>query len=125
VIAGVASYILLNGIPRLLSIISGGRLAPPDLDLAERWAPRGSLEPPILRMFRARVASPEPPTELPADIGIPMYARTDLSASKADAEIHAAEVRYSMEEGVPVAPPSTPRDDVESAWSSRSSLSEV
>ncbi|KAJ3492690.1 hypothetical protein NLJ89_g11181 [Agrocybe chaxingu] len=37
VIAGIISYIVLNGIPLILKKISGGRIAPPEYDLAEEW----------------------------------------------------------------------------------------
>ncbi|KAF8804071.1 xanthine/uracil permease [Phlegmacium glaucopus] len=46
VIAGVLSYMVLNGIPLLLKKVSGGRLVPPDYDLAEEWVlPPGGIVP--------------------------------------------------------------------------------
>lgn len=55
VIAGILSYVLLNGIPWALRKATGGRLVPPDYDLAEQWsAPPGGLQPGWLRMLRQR-----------------------------------------------------------------------
>ncbi|KAF9530671.1 xanthine/uracil permease [Crepidotus variabilis] len=47
VIAGILSYILLNGIPLILKKVSGGRLVPADYELAEEWViPPGGITPP-------------------------------------------------------------------------------
>ena len=47
VIAGVISYMLLNGIPLALKKISGGRIVPPDIETAEKWViPPGGITPP-------------------------------------------------------------------------------
>jgi AGZA family xanthine/uracil permease-like MFS transporter len=53
VIAGVLSYLLLNAIPYLLKKVSGGRIVPPEYDLAEEWVvPPGGIVPPwILRLL--------------------------------------------------------------------------
>jgi len=49
VIAGILSYVLLNGIPLALRKLSGGRLAPDQYDLAEEWVvPPGGFAPPWL-----------------------------------------------------------------------------
>ncbi|KAJ7120103.1 xanthine/uracil permease [Mycena epipterygia] len=46
VIAGITSYLLLNGIPWLLMRISGGRIVPHSIDMAEEWVvPPGGLMP--------------------------------------------------------------------------------
>jgi len=46
VIAGVLSYMILNGIPLFLKKISKGRIVPPDYDLAEEWViPPGGIVP--------------------------------------------------------------------------------
>jgi len=46
VIAGVISYILLNGIPFFLRKISGGRIVPDNYENSERWViPPGSILP--------------------------------------------------------------------------------
>jgi AGZA family xanthine/uracil permease-like MFS transporter len=47
VIAGVISYMLLNGIPLALKKISDGRIVPHDFENAEKWViPPGGLTPP-------------------------------------------------------------------------------
>jgi len=46
VIAGVMSYIILNGFPVILKKVSGGRIIPPNYDAAEEWVvPPGGLVP--------------------------------------------------------------------------------
>lgn len=46
VIAGILSYIVLNGVPLLLAKVSGGRLLPPNYDASEEWTiPPGSILP--------------------------------------------------------------------------------
>ncbi|KAF9471479.1 xanthine/uracil permease [Pholiota conissans] len=47
VIAGILSYMLLNGVPLVLRKISGGRIVPPEYDMAEPWViPPGGIIPP-------------------------------------------------------------------------------
>jgi len=49
VIAGILSYILLNGIPLLIRKATGGRLVPADYDRSEVWViPPGGILPPWL-----------------------------------------------------------------------------
>ncbi|KAF8180856.1 purine transporter [Pholiota molesta] len=46
VIAGILSYMLLNGIPLVLKKISGGRIVPPEYEKAEPWViPPGGIVP--------------------------------------------------------------------------------
>ena len=46
VIAGIISYVLINGLAWLLSRVSQGRLAPPNYDQSEPWViPPGSIIP--------------------------------------------------------------------------------
>jgi AGZA family xanthine/uracil permease-like MFS transporter len=46
VIAGVISYILLNGTAMLLNKISGGRIVPPNYETSEEWViPPGGIIP--------------------------------------------------------------------------------
>ena len=55
VIAGVASYVLINGTAWLLLKISGGRIVPPSYDLAERWAvPPGGIIPGWIKYLMGR-----------------------------------------------------------------------
>ncbi|KAK0234664.1 hypothetical protein EDD85DRAFT_89518 [Armillaria nabsnona] len=50
VIAGVCSYILLNGIPWIIGKLTNGRLLPPTIDAAEEWViPPGGIIPPWIR----------------------------------------------------------------------------
>ena len=54
VIAGIISYILINGIAWALRKISGERLAPPNYDAAEPWViPPGSIIPAWMYVFRS------------------------------------------------------------------------
>ncbi|KAG9225487.1 hypothetical protein CCMSSC00406_0002990 [Pleurotus cornucopiae] len=58
VIAGILSYIVLNGIPLALKKISGGRIVPPNYDTAEEWSPpTGSLVP----IWILKIMGREPP----------------------------------------------------------------
>lgn len=55
VIAGVISYILLNGIPFFLRKISGGRIVPDNHENSERWViPPGSILPFWIRKLLGR-----------------------------------------------------------------------
>ncbi|KAH9939648.1 xanthine/uracil permease [Epithele typhae] len=55
VIAGVLSYVLLNGGAALLRTASGGRVLPPNYDLAERWAvPPGGIVPGWMKRLAGR-----------------------------------------------------------------------
>jgi len=53
VIAGVLSYLLINGIPYILKKVSNGRIIPPDYNLSEEWViPPGGVVPHwILRLL--------------------------------------------------------------------------
>jgi len=47
VIAGVLSYLLLNGIPLIIKKVSGGKITPAEYDAAEEWViPAGGMTPP-------------------------------------------------------------------------------
>jgi len=47
VIAGILTYMLLNGIPLIVKKISGGRVLPHEYETAEKWViPPGSFLPP-------------------------------------------------------------------------------
>ncbi|KAF9039131.1 xanthine/uracil permease [Panaeolus papilionaceus] len=64
VIAGIISYMLLNGIPLLIKKLSGGRIVPADIDQSEAWViPPGSIIPLWMRMLAAKATgqpAPEP-----------------------------------------------------------------
>ncbi|KAJ7647513.1 xanthine/uracil permease [Roridomyces roridus] len=47
VIAGIMSYLILNGIPWAISRFTDGRIVPPNIELSEEWTvPPGSILPP-------------------------------------------------------------------------------
>ena len=55
VIAGIATYLIINGPAWALRKISGGRIAPPNYDLAERWVvPPGGIVPGWVRALTGR-----------------------------------------------------------------------
>ncbi|KAF8896859.1 xanthine/uracil permease [Gymnopilus junonius] len=55
VIAGILSYILLNGIPLAIRKASGGRIVPNDYDMSEAWViPPGGILPPWLNKLLGR-----------------------------------------------------------------------
>jgi len=55
VIAGIISFILLNGIPWVLRKVSGDRIVPPTYDLAEPWViPPGSIIPGWIQYLMGR-----------------------------------------------------------------------
>ncbi|PPQ66694.1 hypothetical protein CVT26_009554 [Gymnopilus dilepis] len=90
VIAGIISYILLNGIPLAIRRATGGRLVPADYDRSEAWVipPGGILPPWVAKIF-----------------GIKRYESEDDSASaSASSSEHVDEKK---EEPVPekIAPP--------------------
>ncbi|KAJ3519069.1 hypothetical protein NM688_g9356 [Phlebia brevispora] len=55
VIAGIISYVLINGIAWLIRKISGDRFPPPNYDAAEPWViPPGSIVPGWMRFIAGR-----------------------------------------------------------------------
>ena len=67
VIAGIFSYILLNGTAWGLRKVSGGRIVPPNYDLAEKWVvPPGGITPGWVKALRR---GRNPPAEEPAQVG--------------------------------------------------------
>ncbi|KZV60374.1 hypothetical protein PENSPDRAFT_659606 [Peniophora sp. CONT] len=64
VIAGIGSYLVINGVPWLIKVITGGRIVPPTYGQAEPWVvPPGGFVPMwmqvIHRRFFARNAGPD------------------------------------------------------------------
>ncbi|KAF8966071.1 xanthine/uracil permease [Flammula alnicola] len=52
VIAGIISYMLLNGIPLLIKKLTGGRIVPHEYDIAEEWViPPGGIIPPWVYVY--------------------------------------------------------------------------
>ncbi|PFH49531.1 hypothetical protein AMATHDRAFT_62986 [Amanita thiersii Skay4041] len=66
VIAGVLSYVLLNGIPLILRKVTGGRIVPPNYEEAEEWVvPPGSIMP----LWILKLLGRRPDEEKVEDIG--------------------------------------------------------
>ncbi|KDQ57892.1 hypothetical protein JAAARDRAFT_34700 [Jaapia argillacea MUCL 33604] len=64
VIAGVLSYVILNGIPYVLRKVSGNRILPPTYDLAEHWGvPPGGMIPYWMRILTGKTNSTYPGSE--------------------------------------------------------------
>ena len=60
VIAGILSYVLLNGGAWLVRKLTCGAVEPPNYDLAERWAvPPGGIVPGWVRVLARRGRAPE------------------------------------------------------------------
>jgi AGZA family xanthine/uracil permease-like MFS transporter len=46
VIAGILSYLLLNGVPWIITRLTGGRIIPPNIEMSEEWViPPGGMIP--------------------------------------------------------------------------------
>jgi len=59
VIAGVASYILLNGIPLAIRKLTGDRIVPANLDAKEPWiVPPGGIVPIWIQKLTGRYVDP-------------------------------------------------------------------
>jgi len=58
-IAGVGSYLVLNGIPWALSRLSGGRIVPPSIHLAEEWVVPSNMAPYWIRKLTGSAYEPE------------------------------------------------------------------
>jgi len=70
VIAGVLSYIILNGTPLLLKKLSGGRIVPPNYADAEEWViPPGGILPYWIRKVLGRTGGEDTPREEKQEIG--------------------------------------------------------
>ncbi|KAJ7761721.1 hypothetical protein B0H16DRAFT_1809831 [Mycena metata] len=60
VIAGILSYLVLNGIPWIITRLSGGRIVPPSIKMSEKFiVPPGGLIPLWLRKLTGRVQEDE------------------------------------------------------------------
>lgn len=106
VIAGIFSYLILNGIPLVIRKLSGDRIVPANYDMSEPWTlPPGSILPPW--MYRLYGAARGRRTHVHADPDI-SDSRTDSLAEKAEKpETDANAVTTSCEMapvGVSIAP---------------------
>ncbi|KAI0776915.1 permease family-domain-containing protein [Trametes elegans] len=65
VIAGVLSYVLINGTASLLAKLSSGRITPPSYETAEKWAvPPGGIAPGWVKWMTGRQKSPSMASEI-------------------------------------------------------------
>lgn len=78
VIAGITSYMVINGIPLILKKISGGRIIPTNnYEAAERWEiPRGSLIPSWISKLHCENSASLDESEL-GDVGVQVAERDD------------------------------------------------
>ncbi|KAJ7188487.1 permease family-domain-containing protein [Mycena filopes] len=86
VIAGIMSYLVLNGIPWIITRLTSGRIVPPSIEMSEEWViPPGGILPYWLRKLTGRVEETE-------DTGVPLEVRgagssnedTDARSEKTD-----------------------------------------
>ncbi|KAJ7350272.1 permease family-domain-containing protein [Mycena albidolilacea] len=60
VIAGILSYLLLNGVPWIITRLTGGRIVPPNIEMSEEWViPPGGMIPLWIRKITGTVPEPE------------------------------------------------------------------
>ncbi|KAJ7209568.1 permease family-domain-containing protein [Mycena pura] len=86
VIAGIVSYFILNGIPWVITRLTGGRIVPPSIEMSEEWSvPPGGLIPVWIRKVMRTYK------EEPEDGGLPLEVRghgpsheTDERSEKTD-----------------------------------------
>ncbi|KAJ7119574.1 permease family-domain-containing protein [Mycena epipterygia] len=90
VIAGIISYLLLNGIPWLLKRISGGRIVPPNFEMSEEWViPPGGLMPYWMRKLTGKTYEADMPLEeRDQDGDTPTEKSESASMTDADASKH-------------------------------------
>ncbi|KAJ7039232.1 permease family-domain-containing protein [Mycena alexandri] len=68
VIAGILSYLVLNGIPWIITQLSGGRIVPPNIEMSEEFiVPPGGIIPFWLRKLTGRVQDDED-NEVPLEV---------------------------------------------------------
>ncbi|KAJ7244342.1 permease family-domain-containing protein [Mycena rebaudengoi] len=78
VIAGIMSYLVLNGIPWAITRLTEGRIVPPNTELSEEWVvPPGGIIPPWIR----KLTGTAPPQE---DNGTPLEVRAHGQAKDSD-----------------------------------------
>ncbi|KAJ6593685.1 permease family-domain-containing protein [Mycena capillaripes] len=78
VIAGIISYLVLNGIPWIITRLSGGRIVPPNIEMSEEWViPPGGMIPYWLRKLTGTVQEPE-------DTGVQLEVRGHAGSNETD-----------------------------------------
>ncbi|TFK66066.1 xanthine/uracil permease [Pluteus cervinus] len=96
VIAGVLSYVLLNGIPFLLKKVSGGRIVPPNYHEAEAWSPPpGGVIPVWVKVLQHYRSGREEAPEVDAKKLSPTASTTD-GASNTNEKLPGGAVSVDM-----------------------------
>jgi AGZA family xanthine/uracil permease-like MFS transporter len=91
VIAGILSYMILNGIPWAISKLSGGRIVPPNIEYSEEWVvPEGGIVPPWLNKILGRNTPHE---------DVAMHERPNESAHNVSVDARDHQSQASVEKG--------------------------
>ncbi|KAJ7668410.1 permease family-domain-containing protein [Mycena polygramma] len=78
VIAGIISYLGLNGIPWMISRLTGGRVVPPNIEMSEEWVvPPGGILPYWLRKLTGTIPEPD-------DTGVQLEVRGHAGSNETD-----------------------------------------
>jgi len=89
VIAGVASYILLNGIPLIIRRLSGGRIVPANYDAKEPWIiPPGGIVPVWIQKLTGRYVDPRHEIEMEQQHELEMHHRQDVVSMETVSQDH-------------------------------------
>ncbi|KAJ7675115.1 xanthine/uracil permease [Mycena rosella] len=92
VIAGIISYLVLNGIPWVITHLSGGRIVPPNIEMSEEWVvPPGGMIPFWMRRLMGRKLEEE-------DNGVPLEVREHGPSYDMDAQSEKTDDDPSMVE---------------------------
>ncbi|KAJ7874698.1 permease family-domain-containing protein [Mycena olivaceomarginata] len=88
VIAGILSYLLLNGVPWIITRLTGGRIIPPNIEMSEEWViPPGGMIPMWIRKITGTVPEPEENlggVQLEVRGGGPSHSNEDGRSEKTD-----------------------------------------
>nr|GAT57716.1 predicted protein [Mycena chlorophos] len=81
-IAGILTYLCLNGTTRIITIITRGRIVPPSIEYSEEWSvPPGGLIPVWLRKLAGSASTEEEPAE---ENGVPLEVREHDPSTEVD-----------------------------------------
>ncbi|KAF7298171.1 hypothetical protein HMN09_01038900 [Mycena chlorophos] len=81
-IAGILTYLCLNGTTRIITIITRGRIVPPSIEYSEEWSvPPGGLIPVWLRKLTRSASTEEEPAE---ENGVPLEVREHDPSTEVD-----------------------------------------
>jgi len=98
VIAGIISYVLLNGIPWLLRKATGNHISPPNYDASEPWViPPGGIVPYWIKKLMGRTSNVHttPDVHLEQKIGSRNMSRADVQSAESESIDHR---KYEMHE---------------------------